>query len=118
MFWGVVWFGLAVCIGALASRRERSGFGWFVLALVISPVLAGVLLLLMGEGAATKRCPACRELVRADAIKCKHCGEDLTTVAARQLAYDAEYSRRDRRIALAIAGALALLFIWFALMRD
>jgi hypothetical protein len=24
------------------------------------------------------RCPACRELVRADASKCKHCGSALT----------------------------------------
>lgn len=118
MLWGLLWFALAVGIGALAAQRERSGLGWFVLALLISPVLAGLLLLLLGSGAATKRCPACRELVRADAVRCKHCGEDLTTVAARQAGYDAEYGRKNTRAAVAIAIGLAVLFTWMALARD
>lgn len=28
----------------------------------------------------TKRCPYCREEIQADALKCKHCGEYLTSV--------------------------------------
>lgn len=112
MAWALAWLVLAVCVGALASSRERSALGWFLLALVISPLLAGIALLVVGTGGASKRCPACRELVRADALKCKHCGEDLTTVAARQLAYDAEYSRRDKRIALSVVGLLALAALW------
>lgn len=78
--WVLVWFIGAILIGALASRQDRSGLGWFLLSLVISPLLAGLGLLLAGSGAAEAVCPACREKVRAEAIKCKHCGEALAGV--------------------------------------
>jgi len=40
----VTWLFLAAVVGVFASqRRNRSGFGWFVLALLISPVLAFLL---------------------------------------------------------------------------
>lgn len=110
--WSLLWLALAACVGAIASQRERSGLGWFVIALLASPVVAGLVLLAIGNGSPTKRCPACRELVRMDALRCRHCGEDLNSVAARQLAYDAQYARRDKRIALTVVGALALAACW------
>lgn len=81
-----LWFGLAVIIGIAASRRGRSGFGWFILAVFISPLLAGLLLLALGRPNALPvgptpethvRCPDCRELVLKDARRCKHCGITL-----------------------------------------
>lgn len=40
----VTWLFLAAIVGVFASqRRNRSGFGWFVLSLLISPVLAFLL---------------------------------------------------------------------------
>lgn len=77
MTWVIVWVIASILIGVLASQRERFGFGWFLLSLVISPLLAGLGLLIAGTGGEQVRCPACRELVRADAVKCKHCGEVL-----------------------------------------
>lgn len=87
------WFLLAIVVGVAASRKGRSGFGWFVLALFISPVIAGLLVLLVSDqrepGPPTDelgnaitpethvKCPDCRELVRRDARKCKHCGAAL-----------------------------------------
>jgi hypothetical protein len=41
------WFGLAIVIGVAAHYRGRSGFGWFLLSLVISPILTGLLLFVM-----------------------------------------------------------------------
>jgi len=38
------WFGLAIAIGIFASNRGRSVFGWFLLACIISPLLALILL--------------------------------------------------------------------------
>jgi hypothetical protein len=41
---GIIWFVLAFVIGVAAERRGRSGFGWFLLAVLLSPLIAGILL--------------------------------------------------------------------------
>lgn len=104
--WVMVWIVGAMVIGALASNRERSGIGWFLLSLVISPLLAGLGLLIAGSGGQQVRCPACRELVRADAVKCKHCGEALTGTAAV-----AERDEGGKHLAIAIGAMIALVLI-------
>lgn len=83
-----LWLGLAIAVGFLAAKFGRSGFGWFMLACIISPLLAGIFLLIAGDknskvlkdetGAPITpethvHCPDCRELVRKDARKCRHC---------------------------------------------
>jgi len=46
---GVVlfWFGLAIAVGVLASNRGRSGFTWFLISVVISPLLGFIFVLVM-----------------------------------------------------------------------
>jgi hypothetical protein len=41
----LVWFLLAVVVGVAANTRGRFGFGWFLLAVVLSPLIAGLLVL-------------------------------------------------------------------------
>ena len=41
------WIGFAVIVGVAANTRGRSGFGWFLLAVGISPLLAGLLLIVL-----------------------------------------------------------------------
>jgi phosphotransferase system glucose/maltose/N-acetylglucosamine-specific IIC component len=41
MVYVLLWLFFAIMIGAAASSRGRSGFGWFLLAAVISPLLSG-----------------------------------------------------------------------------
>jgi|GraSoiStandDraft_16_1057320.scaffolds.fasta_scaffold278542_2 hypothetical protein len=41
----LLWIGFAVVVGIAANNRGRNCAGWGVLALVISPLLAGLLLL-------------------------------------------------------------------------
>lgn len=133
MFW-LVWFGLCIGVGVFASNKGRSGIGWFIVAFIFSPLIAGVVLActkdlsvtedisrvqmeqqhlkdrvvlnekitehrlnrveqdvtqlsndrfnngtqsiqqtkMLDEG--TKVCPACAEVIKKAAIKCKHCG--------------------------------------------
>jgi tRNA(Ile2) C34 agmatinyltransferase TiaS len=92
------WFICAVIIGIIAAKRQRSGFLYFLLAMLFSPLLIGILVLVLGNAKPTPtsesvaatvaahndqgdqiRCPECRELVRSDARKCKHCGTSLVS---------------------------------------
>ena len=41
----VFWFIFALAVGFIADARGRSGFGWFFLAILISPLIACVLIL-------------------------------------------------------------------------
>jgi hypothetical protein len=43
MFW-LFWFGMCVGVGLFASNKGRSGIGWFLLAFIFSPLIAGVIL--------------------------------------------------------------------------
>lgn len=81
-------------VGVFAGRLGRTGFGWFLLALLFSPLLAWLALLALGTATSAPpvipgpgdlariakthvQCPECRELVLRDARKCKHCGSAL-----------------------------------------
>jgi hypothetical protein len=88
------WFLLAVVIGIGASGRGRSGFGWFLLSLLLSPLIGFVLLVLLpplnGQQSTAPspqthvKCPDCAELVLAEARVCKHCGAKLVPIAEQQ----------------------------------
>jgi hypothetical protein len=43
------WIGLSLVVGSIAGRWGRSSVGWFLLALLFSPLLAGFVLLLVGK---------------------------------------------------------------------
>jgi hypothetical protein len=43
----LIWLGLAIVVGVVASHRGRNGAGWFLLALVISPLLFYLVALLI-----------------------------------------------------------------------
>lgn len=82
-----VWLLLAVLVGVFAQRRGRMGFGFFVLSVMLSPLIGWLIVLAIGPARSASpqptaaptpethvRCPDCRELVYKDARKCKHCG--------------------------------------------
>lgn len=89
----VVWFALCIAAAVYAVRCGRSGIVWFFISLFLSPLVGFLFLLVLpktGVAAAPKdelgnpitpkthvRCPDCREVVRRDANKCKHCGTAL-----------------------------------------
>lgn len=113
------WAFLALLVGALASSYGRSGFGWFLIALILSPLIGGIALLLAGrrdnsrrQSGATVKCPECREEIMQDARVCKHCGHRLLPpvsqeeVAAREAAEDSSLNKR-RLFGLLIIAAIA-----------
>lgn len=81
------WLIFAVVVGVAASARGRSGFGWFLIALLISPLVALILVLVMKKTEPPiaqpavptdeRTCPFCAETIKKAATKCRHCGSDI-----------------------------------------
>ena len=81
MEFAIFWFLFAALCGVMASKAGRSGFGYFILACLISPIICFLLLAILGkvkeEGPSPDthvRCPDCAELILKEARVCKHCG--------------------------------------------
>lgn len=88
------WLVFSIVVGVMASGRGRSGFGWFILACLISPLVASVFLLLVTNKAAERgrphpsthvKCPDCKELILKDARVCRFCGCKLAPLAPAAL---------------------------------
>lgn len=119
------WFIFSIIVGVAASHRGRSGFGWFILATFISPILALILVLVLPNLAPTEaggritpethhRCPECKELIRRDASKCRYCGTKLEPLELDRN-WRAQTNLRQARI---IFGVFFLMIVLVALMRH
>ncbi|MCB4365425.1 hypothetical protein KIH07_16905 [Hydrogenophaga taeniospiralis] len=123
----LIWFLLAIAVGVLASKRGRSGFGWFVIALLLSPLIGFVFVLIAKDlstsagavnaaptGSTHVRCPACAEWVLPEASVCKHCGGALAPDADFYVvrAKIAEASKKEDNSNLAIGvGAIVAVIV-------
>lgn len=86
-----LWLIFAAVVGFIASGRGRSGFWWFLLSLVLSPLICMIVVLVMKkiDPNAPKpsthfRCPDCKEFVLKEARVCKHCGCKLVPESEQQ----------------------------------
>lgn len=88
MVWFTVWMALCIIAAVIASNKGRSGLGFFLLALFLSPLVGIIAALVAGPNTANveqkqidsgghRKCPHCAELVKTDAKVCKHCGRDV-----------------------------------------
>lgn len=84
------WLAFSGLAAWIASSKGRSGLGVFLLSLVLSPLFGIIVALVMKSNTDLRdapspkthvRCPDCKELVRKDAVKCKHCGTRLVPQA-------------------------------------
>jgi hypothetical protein len=85
MEWWIFWVVMAIGVGIGGAHYGRNGIAWFLIALLLSPLIGFILLAIAGRlgpqpaaDAPTPethvKCPDCRELVRKDARKCRYCG--------------------------------------------
>lgn len=88
IFLGGAWLIGSIAVGVVAEMRGRMAPPWFLISMAVSPVLGAILLIALpvkGRKASATvpevsaeqtRCTECREVIRRDARKCKHCGSD------------------------------------------
>ena len=129
------WILLSVAVAILATKRGRGGGSWFLIALLLSPLL-GAIFLLVSDNLATKntqtdpnqgriKCPACAELVLPEATLCKHCGTTLTpTTALSDQARQAHITtqaemQKTKDQAMLIVGAIVAVIglVFFFILR-
>ena len=86
----ILWPGLSIAAGIYAARVNRSGFAWFCIALLLSPLLAA------GRHEEREPCPRCAELIKSEATRCPFCRTELTRdpIVVDDTTYTAGYTRR------------------------
>ena len=79
----------SVLVGFHADSKGYSGINFFVLAILLSPIIGFITTLILSPtneetgdkqiaSGNKKRCPECLELLKVDASVCKHCGHTFT----------------------------------------
>lgn len=76
------WFAFSILAGVIASSKGRSGFGFFLLSVFLSPLIGIICALIAQKNEPQKHelkkkryyCPDCKETIMKDALVCKHCG--------------------------------------------
>lgn len=86
----IVWIICGAICAMIAGAKGRSGAAFFLLGLLLGPI--GVLLAFCTPAnqvavehnrlstGAERKCPYCAELVKTEAIRCKHCSADLEPI--------------------------------------
>lgn len=83
----VLWILCGVAGMIILQNKGRGGCAGFLLGLLLGPIGIVIALVMgrnsdkleneaMGSGN-VRRCPWCAELIRIEAIACKHCGRDV-----------------------------------------
>jgi hypothetical protein len=88
MLYIILWVVLSILVALYAFARGHSTinvFGFLLLGLVFSPVIALIAAALIPpsdksliDKGLAKKCPHCAELVKPEADVCSHCGRDMT----------------------------------------
>lgn len=88
----IFWILCGIATAVVANNKRRSGCAWFILGMLLGPIGLFMIAFLSPvlpdapkhnwKGGVIdiglKKCPFCAESIKKEALKCKHCGSDLT----------------------------------------
>ena len=101
----VAWLLFAIAAGWYADRLGRSGLGWTLCSLVLSPLLGFVMLFALGDVEDIEDrtpCPFCAELILSAATRCPRCRSELVLdwadTRTSGFDHDQQYPRIRRRL--------------------
>lgn len=70
----LVWFILCILVAMFANKKGRSGIVYFLLSIVISPLIGFIVVLILGDANKIK-CSNCGEKIDEKANVCPFCGD-------------------------------------------
>lgn len=65
---------LCAGVGLLARSYGRSFVIWFIVSLLLSPLITVIIVLIIGY---KRKCPKCQGKISPKATRCRHCTADL-----------------------------------------
>lgn len=78
----------SIGVGYIATRRLRNPYAWFIISLLITPLLSTIIIFILKKNQKEIACPSCGELVGTCDAVCAHCnyslaGDKMFTAAAK-----------------------------------